>query len=391
MKLQLPMQNISPPVLYYHSVAPKPAENWLLNFLTLPLADFEEQLSYLRDKQFRAVFFDEWLAYRKGEKTVSSREVCLAFDDGLLDNWVYAYPIAKKYGMRFTLFVCPECVDPRDIVRPTLEDVWSGRCEASELDDRGFISWKELELLQASGVVDVQSHTMSHDKFYSSTALRGFYYGGFEGFYPAINTRPEKKPFYRSDPDFQQWLPLGTPLFEEKSAAIALRYTINSEFFEEAKALAKKYALDQAEQRPAYENAVRQLHRSYHEKGRLVAGLETEAEYLQRLEYEIIESKKLIEEKLNKPVRFLCWPHGDNSHQAHALAISSGYLATTAGKMVEESNEEDRIPRIGTSWNHGSWLNRQKLHYKIASHYHQQPYYSLWLANEFKNKILQRS
>lgn len=383
------MQKISPPVLYYHSVAPKPAENWVLNFLTLPLAEFENQLGYLRDKRFEAVFFDEWLAFRKGEKTVSGREICLAFDDGLLDNWVYAYPIAKKYGMKFTLFVCPEYVDPRDIVRPTLEDVWNGNCTESELDDRGYISWNELKLMQESGVVDVQSHTMSHDKFYTSSQLRGFYYGDFEGFYPAINTQPEKKPFYMADPDFQQWLPLGTPLFEEKSAAIALRYTINPEFFKEAAELAQKYSLDQPEQRLAYESAARQLHRLYHESGRLVAAVESEAEYQQRLAYEIIESKKQIETRLNKPVRFLCWPHGDNSHQAHALARTTGYLATTAGKMVTESNELDRIPRIGTSWDHGPWLNRQKLHYKIASHFHQQPYYSLWLANEFKNKILQ--
>lgn len=385
------MQALSPPVLYYHSVAPKPAADWILHFLTLPLADFEQQLAYLRDHQFQAIFFDEWLAYRKGDKTVRGKEVCLAFDDGLLDNWVYAYPIARKYGMRFTLFVCPECVDPRDIVRPTLEDVWAGNCAETELDDRGFISWKELQLLQESGVVDVQSHTMSHDKFYTSSALRGFYYGGFEGFYPTINARPEQKPFYRTDPDFAHWLPLGTPLFEEKSAAIALKYTINPEFFQEAAELAQQYQLEDAEQRPAYERAARQLHRQYHENGRLIAGVETEAEYQERLAYEIIESKKQIEARLHKPVQFLCWPHGDNSHEAHALALASGYLATTAGKMVEEGDQVDRIPRIGTSWNHGPWLNRQKLHYKIASHFHKQPYYSIWLANEFKNKLLQRS
>ncbi len=385
------MQKLSPPVLYYHSVAPKPAENWVLNFLTLPLADFEAQLGYLRDKQFRAIFFDEWLAFRKGEKTVSGKEICLAFDDGLLDNWVYAFPIAKKYGMRFTLFVCPECVDPRDIARPTLEDVWAGNCSESELDDRGFISWKELQIMQNSGVVDIQSHTMSHDKYPVATKLRGFYYGGFEGFYPAINTQPDQKPFYMADPGFKQWLPLGAPLFEEQSAVIALKYSINPAFFQEAAQLANNYALDQAEQRPVYENAIQLLHRKYQEAGRLVSEVESEADYQKRLAYEIIESKKQLEMRLNKPVQFLCWPHGDNTHEAHALAKSAGYLATTAGKLVEESAETDRIPRIGTSWNHGPWLNRQKLHYKIESHYHKQPYYSLWLANEFKNKILQRS
>ncbi len=385
------MQSVSPPVIYYHSVAPKPDPQWVLHFLTMELAAFEDQLAYLRSRQFRGVFFEEWLAFRKGEKTVSGAEVCLAFDDGLLDNWVYAYPLIKKYGLRFTLFVSPECVDPRPVVRPTLEDVWAGRCPADELDVRGYISWDELRLMQASGVVDIQSHTMSHDKYTVSGNLRGFYYGGFPGFYPAWNAFPEKKPYYRTDPEFEQWLPFGAPLFEEASAVIARKQTINPDFFEETTALAENYDLDAPEQRPAYEAEVRRLHRQYQESGTLIAEVESEADYRKRLAYEIVESKKILEEKLAKPVQFLCWPHGDNTHDAHALALRHGYLATTAGKLTDEANQPDRIPRFGAMWNHGPWLNRQKFHYKIASHFQKQPYYSLWLANEFKNKMLKRS
>ena len=76
---------------------------------------------------------------------------------------------------------------------------------------------------------------------------------------------------------------------------------------------------------------------------------------------------------------------------AHALAKAVGYLATTAGKLVELAEQTDRIPRIGTSWSLGAWLNRQKFHYKISSHYHKQPYYAMWLVNEYKNKMLKRS
>ncbi|MCK6694724.1 MAG: polysaccharide deacetylase family protein [Thermoanaerobaculia bacterium] len=135
------MNKLSPPVIYYHSVAPALFDRWVQKFLTLPLETFEDQLDYLRANHFRALFFDEWLLYRNGEARVSGKEVCIAFDDGLLDNWVYAYPLAKKYGMRFTLFISPECVDPRPVVRPTLEDVWNGRCRASELQALGYLSW----------------------------------------------------------------------------------------------------------------------------------------------------------------------------------------------------------------------------------------------------------
>ena len=385
------MSKLSPPVIYYHSVAPGCFENWVQKFLTLPMEHFEDQLEYLHSNGFRAVFFDEWMAFRRGEKAVSGKEICIAFDDGLLDNWVYAFPVARKYGMKFTLFVSPECVEPRDLVRPTLDDVWEGRLRESELEGLGYLSWSELRRMQASGVVDIQSHTMTHAKYTVSGKLRGFYYGGFEGLHPILNACPEIRHNYMNDPAFGQRLRLGAPLFEERSAVVARKHSIHPEFMQEAAELADRFDLHIPEHRAPYETAARDLHCQYEKAGALVTAVENEAEYQARLRYEVLDSKAVLEEKLGKPVRFLCWPHGDNTPEAHALAKSAGYLATTAGKLVREADAEDRIPRIGTSWNLGHWLNRQKFHYKISSHYHKQPYYALWLANEYKNKILKRS
>ncbi len=261
----------------------------------------------------------------------------------------------------------------------------------NELDGLGYLSWQEIKLMQESGVVDIQSHTMTHAKYPVSGHLRGFYYGGFPGLHPILNTYPELRPNYMNDPGFGQRLPMGAPLFEEKSAVVARRHSINPDFLNETAALADKYELSIPEHRPEYETAARQLHRHYLDTGHLITAVESEAGYQARLRYEIIESKRILEEQLNKPVRFLCWPHGDNTPEAHALAKAVGYLATTAGKLVELAEQTDRIPRIGTSWSLGAWLNRQKFHYKISSHYHKQPYYALWLVNEYKNKMLKRS
>lgn len=105
------MKNISPPVFYYHSVAPAPFEGWLLKGLTIPLAVFEDQLAWLKARDYKSILLEEWLRIRQGRTAATGKEVCLTFDDGLLDNWVYAFPIARKYGMRFTLFVSPECIN----------------------------------------------------------------------------------------------------------------------------------------------------------------------------------------------------------------------------------------------------------------------------------------
>lgn len=386
------MKQHSPPVLYFHSVAPRKFNNWVLNFLTMDLHRFEEQMRYFQSNGYRGIFLDEWHANRRGEKPADPSALCITFDDGLLDNWVYAFPMAKKYGMKITLFVCPELLDPRDIVRPNLDDVWAGRCQASDLVGLGNLSWAELRLMQESGFADVQSHTMSHAKYLVSDRLRGFYYGGFSGFYPILNSYSlAEKPFYALDPGFEQRLPLGTPLFEETSAVVAQKRTISPKFFQEVTQLADKYDLAIPEHRPVFEENARRIYQDYHKSGKLVVDVESDSEFGSRLQYEITTSRQIIEEKLGKPVRFLCWPHGDNSHIAHLVAREAGYLATTAGKMTTETERPDRIPRIGTDWDISKWWMHRKLDYKLSSHHHKQPYYALWLANEYKNRILKRS
>jgi peptidoglycan/xylan/chitin deacetylase (PgdA/CDA1 family) len=385
------MSTISPPVLYYHSVAPQASKQWVLHFLTLKLEVFEAEMRYLKAHQFRSIFLDEWLAIRQGRSKGRGDEVCLTFDDGLLDNWVFAYPIAKKHGQRLTLFVSPEYVDPRDIARPNLGDVWAGHCPLDELDARGCLSWKELQLMQSSGLVEVQSHTMSHAKFISSTRLNGFYYGGVKGLHPILNSAPSFKPFYLADPNFEQRLPWGTPLFEEQSAIIAQRHNINPDFYQRAATIGQHYNLCNMTQRRSYEQAMQAEYEEWQNAGALLLSVESTQEYHQRLEYEIAGSKAVLEGKLGHPAHFLCWPHGDTSLQAHELARKAGYWATTAGKQDGEAGKADRIPRIGAAFAHRPWLSQQKLNYKIAAHYRKQPYYLIWLANEFKNRVIQTS
>ena len=384
------MKNISPPVFYYHSVAPGLFEHWVLKFLTLRLDNFEQQMAYLHKNGFKAIFMDEWLRIRTGESASTGKEVCLTFDDGLLDNWVYAFPVARKYGMKFTLFVSPECIEPRRVVRPTLEDVWNGARRTSELEALGYLSWEELKIMQESGIVDVQSHTMTHAKYPSGTSIRGFYYGGFKGLHPILNAHPEIRATYMNDPDFEKRLPAGTPLFEEASAVIVKKHRISRDFMAETETLAQRHHPGDPSERPAFEKAVRELAAAYEQSGKLLAGVESVPEYRERIRYEIVESKRRIEEELKKPVHFLCWPHGDNSAETHALAKEAGYLATTSGKMLAEKDKTDRIPRIAADFENGPWVNRQKFHFKIAAHYRRQPYYAFWSANELKNKVLQR-
>lgn len=381
------MKTCSPPVFYYHSVAPQPFEGWLLKHLTLKLRVFEGQLAYLRRRGFRTLFLDEWLDFRQGRKSATGKELCLTFDDGYLDNWVYAFPLVKKYGMRFTLFVSPECMAPGSAVRPTLADVWEGRCKEDDLESLGYLTWPELRLMQESGVVDVQSHTMTHAKYPVLQQVKIFYYGGGSGRHSILNGQPDLRWRYMHDPDFEKRLPLGTPIFHEKSAVVAKRHFPNPTFTEETLAVAANYDLTDAGQRPDFEREARKIYARHLESGSLVGAVEQEEDFQKRLSHEIVESKKIIEDRLQKPVRFLCWPHGENTTTAHELAKNVGYLATTAGKMKSAQEDPDRIPRLGADLAQVDWLGRLKFHYKISAHYQKQPWHAIWQANEMRHRV----
>lgn len=384
------MSRCSPPVFYYHSVAPKRISGWVLNGLTFSLEKFEDQLQYLVNHGFKSLFLDEYSDIREGKKPGQGNEICLTFDDGYLDNWVYVWPLVKKYGLRFTLFVSPECVDPRSLIRPNLEDVWDGNCNLQDLDDKGYLTWDELRMMQDSGVVDIQSHTMSHTKYVTSGELQGFYYGGSRGVYPIWNLNPGLKPDYMADLDFEHRLPWGYPLFKEESAVIAHRITINPELYQQLHSLQNSKDLEEPAARQEYEIKARQILKNFQVTQNLVIDQEPDQQYYQRMHYEVVTSKEILEQKLEKPVKFLCWPHGDNTQEAHELARSVGYRATTSGKLSDEATKLDRIPRLGGDFENAPWISRQKFHFKINSHYQRQPYRTVREMYNLKNRLLKR-
>ena len=83
---------------------------------------------------------------------------------------------------------------------------------------------------------------------------------------------------------------------------------------------------------------------SYLKDDRLIVSRESDREYEERVTGEITLSKKIIEEKLDKEVSVLCWPHGGNSEFLHKKALDAGYLMTTTGKA--RNVRRDDITRI---------------------------------------------
>lgn len=118
--------------LMLHSVGCE-NDNWYRKWLSISLDHFENFCKYLVNNNFETVFLDSWAKDPNAKK-----KVVLTFDDGYLDNWVYAYPILKKYGLKGTIFVNPEFIQNETEIRPNLEDVWSKKIDESKLAKLGF-------------------------------------------------------------------------------------------------------------------------------------------------------------------------------------------------------------------------------------------------------------
>ena len=367
---------VTVPIIYYHSIGTV-NKHWVNSFLTLKLKYFNDQLKYY-SKHFNTIHLKEYWKIRNNLQAPTKSPLVITFDDGYLDNWIWAFPLLKKYNLKATIFVNPEFVDPHKIVRPNLENVWLGSAGYDDLNQWGFLSWDEMRIMEETGLVDIQSHTMSHTKYFVSDRIIDFHRPGADILYPAGNLFPERKPYYISDPDFEKLLPYGYPLFEDESAVIAKKVSINQDFTDECIELFRKYNFENYGFSEAF-NLVKPVYESFKSKDAIIKSVELEQDYKKRLKYEICDSKEIIEKKLNKKVEFLCWPHGDNNARTHQLALEAGYLATTLGSKQKIVDTPDRISaRIGLSHSRNNRsLSRLKTKYKINSYMGKFPYSAL--------------
>jgi len=357
-------------VPYFHSIQPSKDKYWIRNFLTLEIAVFEKFLQYLKKHKWQTIFLDEMYDLKKQGKRAKFKYCVLTFDDGYVDNFIYVYPLLKKYGMKGTIFVSPECIDEkRSKAKSMLEFEDEKECKSIT----GYLNWEEIIDMQKSGIMDIQSHTMTHTKYYSSDKILSFHHPGDDCIYQITNIFPELRAYYFDHPSFDKLLPYGTPFFEEKSAVVTRIHHINSEFNQE---IVKEIGDDIENGDYDFENLYKKVQpiiEVFRKKDTIFSSIESVEEYKKRLEYEIGGSRKILEEKLNKPVRFLCWPHGENNEDVHQIALNNGYLATTVGKSGADKYRVDRFERIGFSFKKSLFNSKLQWQIKMRSAVNLQP------------------
>ena len=341
----------------YHSVG-IPNPDWIWNFLTIPHQIFEDHLKALRIKHFTSIDLSQLYDYVSTGKSIPPNSIVLTFDDGYLDNWTYAYPLLKKYGFKGTIFVNPEFVDPTEEYRPNLEDVWIGRVKEAELTPYGFLSWREMREMEKDGVVDIQSHGMTHTWYFTGPEIIDFRHPGDP--YVWINWNKDinrKHKYLREKQD--DLIELGTPVYRYEKSLEARRYYADKSLDQAAVQYVKANGGKAFFHNKSWREQLFRTVEDYKHRKKLKDKYESQEHQLNRFEWELSESKSILEKELRKNVRFFCWPGGGYNNISLSMSKNGYTAATLSSRDVSTKRNvfgEDptRIKRIGIpSLNHG--------------------------------------
>lgn len=335
------------PVLTYHSVGMN-EPSWTWSQLSERADAFDKLLRALHKRGYRTVSLADLYAHMAGEKTCPPRSIVLVFDDGYLDNWVTVQPLLKRYGMTGTVYVNPDFVDPGSELRPTLDDYPGGSPDGADVSQSGFMNWAELARLDRSGVLDVQSHSLTHTWYFTSPTIEDVYAPSNAARYPwmAWNARPERKPFYLTE-DQSEFVACGTPIFEHEKSLIARRFIPDASAVDAVvSAIANKGGANFGTGE-GWRGRLRKLVEDVTGDSDFPGAFESDTDYENRVRDELGGSRSIIERKLGKTVDFLCWPGGGVNDTAKRIAAEVGYKSWTlpSSAQPEKRNRPGSDPQ----------------------------------------------
>jgi peptidoglycan/xylan/chitin deacetylase (PgdA/CDA1 family) len=130
---------ITIPVIVYHSVRPSfPEETAEMKKFSTEPHILEQELAYLKNNNYHVISFREMLDYFDHGVPIPSQPVILTFDDGWKNQYLYAFPLLKKYGFTATFFVFTNAIGHKN-----------------------YLSWNELREMSVAGMT-IGGHTKTH-------------------------------------------------------------------------------------------------------------------------------------------------------------------------------------------------------------------------------------
>src|SRR6266480_3792050 len=138
-------------------------------------AVFEAQMKELKDRGITVISLQDLLAWKRGEKNIPPRCAVITFDDGWKSQYEVAWPILKKFGYTFTMFIYTEGV------------------AGASLGGGQAITWEMLADMRDNGI-DIEAHSATHQDLREGHTVMVMEPG---------NKRTKKK---LTGPEYEQWV-----------------------------------------------------------------------------------------------------------------------------------------------------------------------------------------
>ena len=104
---------------------------------------FKQHLDYIQDNQFNVISLDDFVSALRDKKPFADKSVLITFDDGYRSIYDQAFPLLKRKGFPFTVFVNTQPI-------------------GHNLNQ--FMSWQELQVMSQHQAT-IANHSVTHPHF----------------------------------------------------------------------------------------------------------------------------------------------------------------------------------------------------------------------------------
>ena len=135
--------SIEVPLIMYHGLI---KEQKLQNKFMISPDFFDSDLRYLKDNGYTTIFVKDLIDYVYNDIPLPPKPIMLTFDDGYYNNYLYAFPLLKKYDSKMVLAPIGKCTE-----------------QYSKIDERNaaysHVTWNDICEMVDSGLVEIQNHS----------------------------------------------------------------------------------------------------------------------------------------------------------------------------------------------------------------------------------------
>lgn len=145
------------PVLMYHYIRVNPDPRDAVGFgLSVTPTDFAAQMDWLVTNGYHTVLPVDLRHALTDGASLPTKPILLTFDDGYRDFYDVAWPVLQQYGLKASVAIITAYADKGDA------------------GDELYMNWDMVRTLDASGMVEVASHTVFHADLTRATAAQRF-------------------------------------------------------------------------------------------------------------------------------------------------------------------------------------------------------------------------